>query len=332
MRPAERSVASRNHGGVGGSPTVRVVVLGVALCFLGSVTAPRSAHAQTPAEIQTARETFMAALKDEQAGNFNDALPKYRQVQKVKDTPQVRYRIATCLAGSGKLREAKKTFAEISAQPGNQEEKDVETAAKEQVVALTAKTPAVTVHLRTQPPAGATVQIDGQPAVAEQPQDVDPGAHVIVLTGPGLKRGEVQVTTAEGVKQVVELAVEVDAPPPPPSDKPSNRKTYGFIGVGVGGALAIGTIVALVVRNGDTDAIKKDCPGDICPTSTRTDVNSAKSNANTAAVAAGIMGAGAVIAGGFGAYLLLTPDKPESAAIGFAPQDGGGIFQLRGQF
>ncbi len=305
------------------------LTLACALC--GEVAAPAVARAQTPAEIQTARETFVAAMKDEQAGNLNEALVKFRQVQKVKDTPQVRYRIATCLAGSGKLREAKKTFGEITAQPGNQEEKDVETAAKEQIAALTARTPTVTIHLRTQPPAGAEIQIDGQPAVAEQPHDVDPGPHTVILSGAGLKRAELQITTQESTKQVVEMAVEVDAPPPPPPPS-SNRRTYGFIGVGVGGALAIGTIVALVVRNGDIDAIKKDCPGNICPTATQHDVTSAKGNANTAAVAAGIMGAGALIAGGVGAYFLLTPEKAPAAAIGFAPRDGGGMLQLRGQF
>ncbi len=310
----------------------RNVTFGVALAgALGtSLATSRLAYAQTPAEIQTARETFGAAMKDEQAGNFNDALVKFRQVQKVKDTPQVRYRIATCLAGSGKLREARKAFGEITAQPGNQEEKDVETAAKEQVAALAARTPTVTIHLRTQPPGGADIQIDGLPAVAEQPQEVDPGSHTVMLTGPGLKRAELQITTQESTKQVVEMAVEVDAPPPPPPV--SNRRTYGFIGVGVGGALAIGTIVALVVRNGDIDAIKKDCPGNICPSTTRNDVNSAKSNADTAAVAAGIMGAGALIAGGVGAYFLLTPEKPQAAVIGFAPRQGGGMIQLRGEF
>ena len=319
----------------GGKPARSIVLIVGLACAAGvTLVAPHHASAQSAAEIQTARDTFMAALKDEQAGNFNDALVKFRQVQKVKDTPQVRYRIATCLAGSGKLRDAKKAFAEITAQPGNQEEMDVVTAAKEQVAALSAKVPTVTVHLRTQPPAGADLQIDGLPAVAEQPQDVDPGPHTVTLTGAGLKRTELQVTTQVATKQVVEMSVEVDTPqpPPPPPPPPSNRRTYGFIGVGVGGALAIGTIVALVIRNGDIDAIKKDCPGNVCPTATRNDVTSAKSNADTAAVAAGIMGAGALVAGGVGAYFLLTPEKPQGAAIGFAPRDGGAMLQLRGQF
>ena len=299
----------------------------------GTFSSIPDAHAQSAAEIQAARETFGAALKDEQAGNFNDALVKFRQVQKVKDTPQVRYRIATCLAGAGKLREAKKTFAEISAQPGNQEEKDVETAAKEQVNVLAAKVPTVTVHLRTQPPAGADIQIDGLPAVAEQPTEVDAGPHTIILTGAGIKKSELQVTTQEGTKQVVEMAVEVDVPvtlPPPPHK--SNRKLYGFIGVGVGGALAVGSVVALVVRSGDVDKVKNDCPGNVCPTSKKTEVLGAKSDASTLAVAAGIMGAGALIAGGVGAYLLLTPEKPESTALGIAPSQGGGMLQLRGSF
>lgn len=304
----------------------------IVTCSALTVVETGTAQAQTPAEIQAARETFVAALKDEQAGNFNDALAKLRQVQKVKDTPQVRYRIATCLAGAGKLREAKKTFSEITAQPGNQEEKDVETAAKEQVTALTARTPTLTVHLRTQPPSGADIRVDGLPAVAEQPQEVDPGPHTVSLTGRGIKNGTLQVNTQESTKQVVEMAVEMDAPAPPPSPETSNRRTYGFIGVGVGGALAIGAIVSLVIRNGDIDTIKKDCPGNVCPTATRNDVTSAKSSADTAAVAAGIMGAGALIAGGVGAYLLLTPEKPQTTAIGFAPRDGGAMLQLRGQF
>ena len=310
---------------------MRITVGGVGLLLALAVAAPQ-AHAQTAAEIQAARDLFVAALKDEQAAHFDDALQKFRQVQKVKDTPQVQYRIAVCLAGSGKLREAKQAFSAITAHPDNQEEKDVEAAAKEQVTVLTAKTPTVTVHLRTQPPAGAQIQIDGVAAKAEQPTDVNPGEHVVTLTGPGIKRSELKVTTQESVRQVVEVAVELDAPKPPPPVETSNRRTYGFIGVGVGGALAVGTIVALVIRNGDADTVKKDCPGNVCPTSTRDEVTSAKSNASTAAIAAGVMGAGALIAGGVGAYFLLTPENPQSATIGFAPGNGGGMIHLRGQF
>jgi hypothetical protein len=305
----------------------------LALAIAGQLVSAKAAQAQTSAEIQAARELFVAAMKDEQAARFADALQKFREVQKVKDTPQVRYRIATCLAGTGKLREARKTFAEITARPDNQEEKDVETAAKEQLSQLATKTPTLTVHLRSQPPIGAALKIDDAAATPGQPQDIDPGDHVVTLTGPGLKPSLLKVNVPESVRQVVELAVEQDAPSPPPPPPPAgNRSTYGIVGVSVGGALAVGSIVALVVRNGDIDTIKKDCPGNVCPTATRNEVTSAKSGASTAGVAAGIMGAGALIAGGAGAYFLLTPDKAQSTALGFAPSDRGGMMMLRGQF
>jgi hypothetical protein len=161
---------------------------------------------------------------------------------------------------------------------------------------------------------------------------VDAGPHTITLTGAGIKKSELQVTTQEGTKQVVEMAVEVDVPVTPPPEHKSNRRLYGFIGVGVGGALAVGTIVALVVRTGDVNTVKDDCPGNICPTAKKSEVLNAKSDASTLAVAAGVMGAGALIAGGVGAYLLLTPEKPDGAAVGFAPRDGGGMLQLKGSF
>ena len=104
------------------------------------------AHAQSEAEVQAARDAFAEGLKFEQAHRYQDALEKFTRVKEVKDTPQVRYRIATCLVGLGKLREGRDTFKSIQPHPGNRDEEDTAQASSDVLKTLAPRIPASHPH------------------------------------------------------------------------------------------------------------------------------------------------------------------------------------------
>src|SRR5205085_8512487 len=76
----------------------------------GATFIPKSAHAQTNEELQAARELFQEAYKDEQEKRYDVALEKFRRVAAVKESAQVRYRIASVLESMNRLREARDAY------------------------------------------------------------------------------------------------------------------------------------------------------------------------------------------------------------------------------
>src|SRR6476469_7624660 len=96
------------------SALARVLLLS---CLSGSAVAvlPREAHAQSEQDLQRARELFQEAYKDEQEKRYDVALEKFRQVAQVKESAQVRYRIASVLESMNRLREARDAYRACAA-------------------------------------------------------------------------------------------------------------------------------------------------------------------------------------------------------------------------
>src|SRR5262249_12879581 len=128
-----------------------------------TLTAGRSwAQTRVPEEdLRAARELFQEAYKDEQEKRYEEALEKFRRVAKVRESASVRYRIATCLAGMGSLREARDMYRALAAQRPSLSAADRGTAdsAAEKAADLGRRIPRLSLRLADNPPPDVKVSI-----------------------------------------------------------------------------------------------------------------------------------------------------------------------------
>jgi hypothetical protein len=317
-------------------------VLGAAL----TLTPTGRSWAQTPEELRAARELFQEAYKDEQDKRYEEALEKFRRVAKVRESASVRYRIATCLAGMGSLREARDMYRALAAQRASLAGADRGTAdsAAEKAADLGRRIPHVSLRLADNPPPDVKVSIDGTPvpvSTAPRSIELDPGEHVILAAAPGSKTSEEHLTLGEadgGAEVSRTIVLEPEAPAVPPARADASPARGAGAGAGGGGpgersdlvpyaALGGGALLVvvagglLIAREGAIHDVKTTCPGDVCPTATASRVDGDRSRAEVfgpLAVGLGVVGLAAV---GFGAYLLLRP-RPSATITYLAPAPG----------
>ncbi len=279
-----------------------------ALAVLAAVlTAAPAVHAQTESELRAARELFQDAYRDEQDRRYPEALEKFQRVAKVKASGAVRYRIASVLADMGRLREARDQFRTL-AHPATSDKADAEIAdsAAEEAAELGRKIPKLSLRLES-PPSDARVMIDGAPVpVATQATfELDPGDHVVAATTGARIVHERKIHLAEGgsVKDVISFA-------PASADT-----TLGIVVVAGGGALIVTSAVLLALREGAISDIESACPRNVCPTSTRRDVDGDRDRANLFKPLAIGLGIGGLVAVGVGAYLLMRHPSDVTASL-----------------
>ncbi|XYH98239.1 tetratricopeptide repeat protein [Sorangium sp. So ce1128] len=176
----------------------------------------------------------------------------------------------------------------------------------------------------------------------------DLGAHTVELFYGGAAPITERIELTPGARRTVTLTVPAPPPArgapaapsaPPPST--SGVRVGSYIALGVGGAGAIATVVALAVRAGAVSAVEDGCSpaaggGYVCPPSLQGDYDTGKTASTLAGVFAGVgvagLGAGITL-------LLLSPSEPASsspgkpqAALSVAPWPGGLGSRLRVTF
>ena len=332
------------------SAAVLVVVLGCA-SFGATTAAAAPSRGQSSDEIVAARKLFAEGLKDEEAKNYEVALEKYKRVQAVKDTAQVRYRIASSLEGLGKWRQAQQAYdgaAEMAAK--EPKEGELARAARERSADLQRRMPQLTLTLSSKTPPGAEIEIDHQKvseSALREPLPLDPGPHDVNATAPGVPAFHTAITMNEGARLSIVVPLDPAAPPPlpppgpgsgsdgttgegaspqpglsggsspPPSSTPlraSARATVGWIGVGTGAALVVASGVVLLMRHNDIATLKRECPTGVCRADQRTELTSTRNHAVTEGTVSAVLGIGGVLVAGAGAYLLLTIPRASSAS------------------
>jgi PEGA domain-containing protein len=276
------------------------------------------ADGPTPAELKKARTQFQRGIELEQASNWSEALQLFRDVGQVRMTPQVRFHIAYCEEGLGRLVTALGGYELAQAeadQVGADFKNEVETA----VTSLRARIPKLFIE-RGPGADAALVQLDGVDLGAtsvgvEVP--LDPGPHSVGAAAPGflpfsatveLKEREVTRVTLELTPEPVESSdkagqVVVVAPPP------SANRTLPYVigGVGIAGLVTSGVFFAL--RQATAAELDKDCPNhDQCPESNKPTYDRLKTY-NLATWIAGAVGIAGI---GTAAVLILTEKKPQA--------------------
>ena len=314
-----------------------------------AVTAGARARPSSPAEpgadeLAAARKLFAQALHDEEDGHYDVALARFRQVKEVRDTAPVEYRIGTCLESLGHLAGALAAYqaaVRLGQQPGT--ETDVTTESRERAARLSKRVGHLTLLLSSRAPKGAEVRVDGRPVADLADVPLDPGAHRVEATAPGVAPFQSDVTIPEGGQASFTLPLDPPAPaplPPRPAEslveehaeaRPSGSQTWGWIAVGTGGALLVASGVSLVLRENDIRKALQLCPGGGCVGAIDPEAQSATDRAHVEGPLALGLGIGGAVAAGVGVYLLFRSPAGASAwTLAPTVERSGAGFALRG--
>ena len=324
---------------------MRSTALALALALATALHAA-PCRAQSDDALAGARQLFTEAVGDESAKRYEAALDKFRRVAAVKETANVRYRMASCLEALGRRAEALASYdaaVRLGAQdPGAA---DVVQASRARAAQLDPTVARLSVVVPPEVRPSTEVSVDDAPVdlnSASASLPLDPGHHTIRATAPGCVPFETAVTLSAGGRVSITVALQpagTSAPTPPsPSPAPARTTPVGaWVAIGVGGALAVGSVVSLVLRASNMSTLNRDCAttssGSLsCPSSNQDEVNGAHDAAKIEGPLGIGLAAGAVVAFGIGAWLFASgPSTGASALVvmpAWTPQGGGVV--LRG--
>lgn len=302
--------------------------------ILASSLLPAAAHADD--DVEVARKAFTAGYAEEQAGHFAAALEKFLEVQRVKDTASVRYRIGACHEGLGRFDRARETYLSIE-KVARPEDKDVVASGAAKAKELEAKLGELSLRLEGDASA-ARVSIDGSDVPLQNGQAsvfLAPGEHRVTYEPKGEAAVVTPIRLDAGKQTVLVLNRSGNragggpeklppSPPPPPADS-STSKTVGVVGIVVGAAFVVGSVVSFALRESAISSIEGDCPGGRCPKSKEGDVTSARSRAEALLPVGIVTGVVGGVALGGGLYLTL---RPTGAPRGASASAAGMTFGL----
>ena len=291
-------------------------VSNLALVFgLLAIQAP--AAAQDAAELKKARAQFQQATELEQAKNWTAALQAFREVGQVRMTPQVRFHIAVCEEGLGRLVAALGGY-ELALADADQVNPDFKGEVEENVTKLRARIPKLVIE-RGAGANAAAIELDGV-AVGDSSVGVevplDPGPHAVTAKAPNHKPFDANVTLKE--EETTHLEVKLEELPPEllrtggsagQPDKPPS-KVVPFVVGGVGVASLIGSAVLFGLRQKTLSELKDACgaEGKHCPPSKQSSYDDLKFYHYGAEVTLGV---GIAAVGTAGALLFFQRKKKE---------------------
>jgi hypothetical protein len=313
-------------------------------------------RAQGDDALAGARHLFTEAVADQDAKRFEVALGKFRQVAAVKETANVRYRIASCLDALGRQAEA---LAEYDAvvQLGAQDPSsaDAVQASRARGAQLEASVARLTVVLPPDAPVDTEIRVDD--ALVDRASlagslPLSPGRHTLRATASARTPFEAAIQLSAGGRVALAVTLQpVDAsapappgpvpaptPPTPPTPAPSSGVPTGtWIAFGVGGVLVAGSVVSVVLRASNLSTLNDDCTttpsGSLaCPSSKSGEVSSAHDAAQVEGPLGIGLAAGAATAIGVGVWMWLANPGSSATALVVAPSLGphsAGLF-LRG--
>jgi hypothetical protein len=320
--------------------------LAVALALGCSGLLPALASAETPAELKKARSQFQRGIELEQAGNWTEAIQQFREVGAIRMTPQVRFHIAYCEEGLGRLVTALGGY-ELALAEAEKVGADFKTEVETAITRLRERIPKLLIE-RGAGAEAASVQLDGVDLGASSVGveiPLDPGPHTVGATAPGYKAFSATVEAKE--REVTRISLELEPEPEalagPGSGEgkvivvtqqaPSNRVIPYVIG-GAGVAFLITGGVLLGLRQQAAAELEEECPEPKqCPESNRDTYDRLKfyNWASPVAFGLGVAGVGAAV------YLIMTEKKPPAApaaGVTFVPAAPGSLAgaSLSGRF
>jgi hypothetical protein len=314
----------------------------LALALLATLHAA-PCRAQNDGGLAAARQLFTEAVADEDAKHYETALDKFRRVAAVKETANVRYRIASCLEALGRRAEALASYnAAVRLGAQDPSGADAVAASRARAIQLDSVVARLDVVVPPDAPAGTEVRVDDAPVDPDSltaPVLLDPGHHTLRATAPGRAPFETAVTVAAGANVSITVTLQPAPAAPVPSPQPVETRTGttpvgAWVAVSVGGALAVGSVVSFVLRASNMSTLNRDCPTTTstgalsCLPAAMAEVNGAHDAAKIEGPLGFGLAAGAVVALGIGVWLFASSPPSDSTAVVVMPAwtgEGGGV-------
>lgn len=292
----------------------------------------------SPAELKKARANFQRGIELEQASNWSEAIQLFREVGAVRMTPQVRFHIAYCEEGLGRLVTALGGY-ELAHGEADQVGADFKNEVETAVTSLRARIPKLFIE-RGPGADAAAVQLDGIDLGASSvgvEVPLDPGPHAVTAVAPGYLPFNVTADLKE--REVTRIVLELKPEPVAAvaaddrrdrgtraAQEPSPDRTIPYVVGGVGIAAIAGAGVLFALRQATAAELEKDCPNkNACPESNEPTYNRLKAY-NIATPITAIVGVACV---GTAVALILFEKKPEdsspSARLRLAPSAPGAL-------
>jgi hypothetical protein len=247
------------------------------------------------------------ALKDKR---LPDAIGAFKHADQLDPSPALELELAQAQVSAGKLVDAINMLFTIAASTDEAyPSKKAREAANKALADLKPRIPTVRVTV-TGPTGKATVTLDGVEIDASGDVMIDPGAHTFGASADGFKAGEKPLTLAEGKHETLEIALQPDAPAPPPASTTGSRLPGILVTSGGGLLLILGGVFGGLAFSA-TSSAKAQCTGDLCPPSALGDINQSRTFGN---VSTGMFIAGGAVAAAGIALTIIAPGGSSSAA------------------
>jgi hypothetical protein len=294
------------------------------LVSLGLTLGALDVRAESPAELEEARQLFVEGWKLALRGSWAEARDRYERSLGLKRAAITLYSLGVAQRSTGQLVEALGSFRAFVAEPSAPGTASYEQPARQAIEELQREVGRLRIALA---PAQAKVAVELDGKRASPGADallVNPGPHRVRASAPGAGEATVDLVVAPGATQEVGLRLALPARPPaerpPPPASPSRALPFTLLGAG---AVAFGTGLGLGIA-GLSRASSAGSSG--------FEADRARSLALAADVVGGV-GLAAMAAGG--AVLLFTPRpaaKPAPARASIAPFVAGASCGLAGTF
>ena len=308
--------------------------------------APRPADAQAPSgDVQgpEARRTalYRSGVEEATAGHWAEAKSRFAEALAIRASAKVFFSLAQAEEHLGQVATAEGHYARALEASRVAGENDVALASEQARATIAPSVPHVQVVVivsgddprQVRRDLRATATIDGHPVAVGAPVAVDPGAHSLAVSAPGMRDATANLAIGEG--QQLDVPVRMDpstAPGPsapewrqPPgvpqgpaavSEAPARTsgpwRTIGLVTLGAGVVtMAVGGAVALDAKSKDNRAEGE--PG----TARQTDSAGAVREGNAASV---VLGAGAAVAA-VGIVLWLAAPRTSAPGTSSAPPE-----------
>jgi hypothetical protein len=234
--------------------------------------APSLALGETPTELKRARAQFQRGIELEQASNWSEAIQQFREVGQVRMTPHVRFHIAFCEEGLGRLVTALGGY-ELALHEADQVGPDFKGEVETAITNLKERIPKLVIE-RGQGADAASVQLDGVDLGASSvgvEVPLDPGPHSVAATAPGMKPWSVTADLREREVTRVTLVLE-PLPEPVPVESPTTEKVVvvtreeppkrlvPYLIGGAGVAALIGAGALFVLKQTTLAELEEKCP------------------------------------------------------------------------
>jgi hypothetical protein len=249
-----------------------------ALVWTGFARAAAAGEPASDPTLDAARDLFVAAERDEDAGRWSEALDKLQRVALVRLTPGVRYHTALCEEHLGRLVAALNDYKAAADQARVEKAGDVLRLVDRRVTDSAERVPRITIVL-VPSLSGATVLLDGRPVATGEIVLADPGTHSINADAPGRRPSATAITVQEHDATRVEIKLEPDVlpakptpatyagppetpePPPTPRDPSAagRDRTVALVAGGSAVALGAGGLGAYLVAGRQHDQSMRSC-------------------------------------------------------------------------